>query len=484
MSKIRHGLGALAALGAAAAATAFTLTTDAADNQWVQPVQDVTPPPGPVTLTCAGEPIDTMGGLTEGSVEQVTEGQPGLVMLAAAIGEGAGDSERFLTVEFGPAGGDPAGEADAVETITTLDSYSAISEPRTMTGSLIASASDESPVALSATTTWLQESGERAGLAATPCIVPANSHWLVGGTTEIGSSTRLVLTNPSSTAATVSIDVYTSQGRSADDFVPTVTLAPGQVRDVLLEASVTDPRVAVHVTSTGALIGAHLQTHEVSGFIGRGIELIGPGDTAAPTQLIPGVDLTASGEPTLRLVNPHDTPITASVDLLLPDADRALPGAEELELSPGSVLDVSLVSQESGLGSVRVTAEESLVAGVRWGTENDFAWAGSVRPAPSGHMSIPTGTQSVVVTATATTDVQLEWINAHGGVVVTDDFDLAANSTFAVPLPDGAVAARFTASEAVALGAPISAPEQGYVSWLPQTSDPSESASHSLSLRN
>ncbi len=484
MSKFRYGLGALAAVAAATVASAYTLGSDAAEDHWVQPVQDVTPPPGPVTLTCPGEPIDTMGGLTEGSVEQVTEGEPALIVLAATIPDEGGDTDRFLTVEFDRAGGEAAGDAEAVETRTTAGAYAAMSEERTMVGSLIARSSDETPVALSAATAWLQESGERAGLATTPCIASGNSHWLVGGSTEIGASTRLVLTNPSSTAATVSINVYTSQGRSTDDFVPTVTLAPGQVRDVLLEASVTDARIAVHVTSTGALIGAHLQTHEVSGFIGRGIELIGPGDTAAPTQLIPGVDLTASGEPTLRLVNPHDTPITASVDLLLPDADRALPGAEAIEVSPGSVLDISLVSQETGLGVVRVTSDEPLVAGVRWGTENDFAWAGSVRPARSGQVSVSAEAEAMVVTATATTDVQLEWIDAQGDVVVTDDFDLAADTTFAVPLPEGAVAARFTASEGVALATPVTEPARGFVSWLPQTSDPSEAASHSLSLRN
>ncbi|MEK8228056.1 DUF5719 family protein [Oerskovia sp. M15] len=57
--------------------------------------------------------------------------------------------------------------------------------------------------------------GDLRGLAAASCTAPDISQWLVGGSTEVGSSAQLVLQNPGRTPATVRLSVW---GRPVPSF--------------------------------------------------------------------------------------------------------------------------------------------------------------------------------------------------------------------------------------------------------------------------
>ena len=61
--------------------------------------------------------------------------------------------------------------------------------------------------------------GDIAGWAALTCSAPAAEQWLVGGSTALGSSARLVLTNPSTAPSEVTVTLYGPLGRVEDTFV-------------------------------------------------------------------------------------------------------------------------------------------------------------------------------------------------------------------------------------------------------------------------
>src|SRR5690606_21698813 len=71
----------------------------------------------------------------------------------------------------------------------------------------------EGNVRASATAWSRTTQGDLRGLAAAPCQTPTTEQWLLGGSTELGSSARLVLQNPNRTAATVEVEVWGPAGR-------------------------------------------------------------------------------------------------------------------------------------------------------------------------------------------------------------------------------------------------------------------------------
>src|ERR671920_570155 len=50
--------------------------------------------------------------------------------------------------------------------------------------------------------------GDLRGLTAGRCVVPATSHWLVGGGTQVGATALLTVQNPSPRPATVALEVF------------------------------------------------------------------------------------------------------------------------------------------------------------------------------------------------------------------------------------------------------------------------------------
>src|SRR5699024_2888162 len=56
------------------------------------------------------------------------------------------------------------------------------------------------------------DAGDLRGLAAATCVAPGAASWLVGGSTELGSTARLTLTNPGPVPVSVDVSVLTELG--------------------------------------------------------------------------------------------------------------------------------------------------------------------------------------------------------------------------------------------------------------------------------
>lgn len=229
-----------------------------------------------------------------------------------------------------------------------------------------------------ATASSVTAAGDLRGLAATGCQAPAIDHWLVAGGTEVGSSTRLVVQNPSRTPATVEIEVFGPAGR-VDLAGPAILPVPaGGATTTLLEGvAAGQRRVAVHVRASGALVATHLQVSALDGVRPLGVDLVGAGAEPSTRQVLAGVVTPGSAVgddgPVVRLLAPEQA-TTARLAIYGPAGRVLLPGADDATLEAGAVTDVSLAGLPAGSYDVLVESDAPVVAAASTrtpGTEGD-----------------------------------------------------------------------------------------------------------------
>lgn len=377
-----------------------TLAAPAGEAVAIEARSTVAVCPGPVVLADPGSTADAQFGSTPEETRttlQVAAFGAATTSVLAPLGPDAGSTEQ-RTVE----GADPSAYSVAEQ-----GGRSEMLRSTTSAGDT----SDAAASTASATT-----SGDLRGLAAASCAAPGVDQWLVGGGTELGSSTRLVLSNPSRTPATVTISIWGPSG-AVDPAGPTTYLVPpGEEVSTLVEGLAAQQRgLVVRATSAGALVTATLQHSVLDGLTARGVDLVVPGEAPATAQVITGVSVEDSeiGDPdvaSVRLLAPDES-TTATLTVLREDGQRVLRGAQTTDLVAGTVTDVSLSGLPAGSYSVVVQADVPVVAGAvststgeadddqpLLGTPVDRTWVASRRttsPAPSS-VVLPEGTQGTV----------------------------------------------------------------------------------------
>lgn len=356
--------------------------------------------PAPVTLADPGTTGDSEFGSTPvetaSSLQVAAFGAATTSVLAPLRAGGAVGAER--TVQ----GADPSAFA-------LLDQTDSAEVVRSTT-----SGGDGSDTAASASS--LTTSGDLRGLAAASCAAPGVDQWLVGGGTELGSSSRLTLANPSRTPATVTLELWGPSG-PIDPAGPTTYLVPpGEQVSTLVEGLAAQQRgVVVRVSSAGALVTATLQHSVLDGLTARGVDLVVPGEAPGTAQVLAGLTVEASeiGDDdvaSVRLLAPDDD-TTATITVLGAHGQRVLRGAQTAALTAGTVTDVSLSGLPAGTYAVVVQSDAPVVAGAvttetgkadrdepLLGTPVDRTWIASQRGSATSTSSVvlPDATRGTV----------------------------------------------------------------------------------------
>ena len=220
-----------------------------------------------------------------------------------------------------------------------------------------------------ATVASVTTEGDLRGMIAGPCAVPAVEHWLVGGSTAVGSSGRLVLQNPGGTPATVTLEAWGASGPVVLGSQSLVVVPPGEQVVTMLEAVAPDQsRLALHVTAEGGRVGAYVQHHRIDGLVPAGADLVVGGGAPARATAVSGVVSTGEAvddphAPRLELLTPGAIAGTAHLSVLGPDGPVRLRGGEEVALEPGRLTAVPLGGLPAGSYTVVVDADVSVVAG-------------------------------------------------------------------------------------------------------------------------
>ena len=230
--------------------------------------------------------------------------------------------------------------------------------------------------------------GDLRGLAAASCSAPGIDHWLVGGSTEVGSSAQLVLQNPGRTPATVRLSVWGPGGPVVLSGGGQHLVPPGGEVVTLVEAAAPEQRrLAVRVESSGGMVAAYLQHSTLAGLVPLGVDHVVPG--AAPGAAV-AVGFTSSGEPVddplapqVRLLAPGAEAGSATLTVYGPDGRVRVRGGEQVELTPGVVTDQSLGGLPAGTYTVVVDSTVPVVAGSVEARPGD-----PVPESPSGQASV------------------------------------------------------------------------------------------------
>lgn len=348
--------GAVAAFGSTGATLvpAALAPVDAVEHVAVEPGPEVTVCPGPARLTDPETVGDAQFGPapvgTESSLRAVVEGD-GSAELGAFDGTAARADAR--TLERAP---------DADATVSTVE------DPAAGTVLTVRPGEGAGP-RVAASVGSVTTAGDLRGLAAASCARPGISQWLVGGSTQIGSSTQLVLQNPGLTPAVVQVDVWGQGGVAVLSGGGQQLVGPGEEVVTLVEAAAPEQRrLVVHVSATGGLVSAYLQHSTLDGLVPLGVDYVVPGAEPAHDLALSGV--ASVGEavddphaPQLRLLAPGDAAGTARVTVFGADGPVPLRGVEDVALTPGVVTDVSLGGLPAGSYAVAVHADVPVVAG-------------------------------------------------------------------------------------------------------------------------
>ncbi|WP_062380359.1 DUF5719 family protein [Demequina pelophila] len=295
-------------------------------------------------------------------------------------------------------------------------------------------------------------SGDVEGLSTASCGDALADQWLVGGTTRLGSSARLVLTNPTAASTEVTVEVYGALGAIEERTV--VSVGPGGQADLLLEAIAPElPALVVHVAATGAGVAAALQDSRLDGFQPLGTDWVVPGAGPSTSLLVPVVGASGAAATTLRLLAPEG----ASVDLALdsPDGAVAWGGVSPLALEPGVVTEVAVPAVAAG--AITIEADAPVVAGAMTRVERevedgprdavaaDLAWSAAVAADDVGERAavVPDPGAQLVVHAVEAGDFvlvdedgeELRVIALAAGQTVVEPLDLDRGTVVAAEGP-------------------------------------------------
>jgi len=466
IARIASGLGVLVLAGAVAATGyAAPIPADVAVT-----ARTVEVAPAARTLICAGA-VAVAGEGAVGSdaafdptpVDTLTE------LRAVSVAGGAGGSSSTGASRSAADGAAPSGTLSpltggkAAHTLgpdgSSAQSLRAAGEEGAMV-LRVDPVGDVPPLAAGASAS-LTTAGDLRGLAAASCQQPAQDLWLVGGSTELGASARLVIANSGATAAEVTLEVFGPSGALDLGGSTQLLVAPGAQSALLLEGVAAEQkRIVVHVRAAGGLVTAHVQDSRLNGFTPEGVDLVSPGSAPSTRQVVAGIVVPGSAidDPdaaVLRMLVPGKVGTTARLSLLGPTGVITLPGADSLDLAAGEVTDVSLGGLPAGAYTAVVDASAPVVAGAmitRAGLPGELddtptlerAWSASAAPGLGGLVALPARVAGTVVVAAVGTEPDgsgglpgvgtLRVIGSTGEILAELPVDLPAGRTLTVPL--------------------------------------------------
>jgi hypothetical protein len=316
--------------------------------------------------------------------------------------------------------------------------------------------------------------GDFVGLAAASCSAVSGDLWLAGGSTAVGRTTLLSLSNPTEVAATVDLELFGENGAiSAPGTSGIVVPASGQ--RVLSLAGFAPDVVSpvVHVTSIGGQVTAELQQSTVRGLEPGGVDIVGSTSSPSLLNVIPGLHIADienvqalfSGGPafddlrtTLRLFAPGTGTVATTVSVIPEDGGAG--ASFRIDLDAGRVVDVAVDELENGNYTIKVESDAPTIAAVRVSSAAsavapltpaepaapavaDFAWFAAAPSLLSGGElsggelpgADPTGTVWVTI---APGPNPLLHLNNPGSVALSLTVTREGSAGTSVPLPAGA----------------------------------------------
>ncbi|WP_175317237.1 DUF5719 family protein [Pseudarthrobacter sp. C4D7] len=304
--------------------------------------------------------------------------------------------------------------------------------------------------------------GDLQGSAAATCVQPSNDQWLSGAGTTVGRTSVLLLTNASSTPATVSLELFGAGGKIQAPGSRGLLVAPGTTRSVVLAGlAPTEAQLSVHVRSAGGPVAAVIQQSVLRGLTPGGVDYISPGTSPSVRQVMTGVDIQepaglaaltgqsgySDAGPALELTVPGASDAVVEIKLYGRDGQHALPAGGVITAKAGATTEVSLAGVPAGQYTVAASSDVSILAsarmsrGLQAGQASDVAWVASAVRLGSQHVvPVPKGGQRQLVFGALDTRATITYapITADGKVGAAASADIAGGTTASISIPEQA----------------------------------------------
>ena len=302
--------------------------------------------------------------------------------------------------------------------------------------------------------------GDLQGSAAAACQAPSNDLWLSGANTAVGRSSVINLTNASTTPATVNLELYGKSGQVKASGSRGLLVGPKSTRSIVLAGLAPgEERLSVHVRSSGGPVSAFIQQSVLRGLTSGGVDFIAPGISAAPSQVITGIDIQDAGDvksltgesgfddagPSLQITVPGPSDAVVEVKLFGRAGQQALPGGGVVTAKAGTVTEVPLAGVPAGKYTVSATSDVSIVAaarvsrGLKASQSLDFAWSPATAQLGSQHIvPLPQGGERQLVFGALDDRATISYtpITADGRLRTAATADIAAGTTTTLTAAD------------------------------------------------
>jgi hypothetical protein len=233
------------------------------------------------------------------------------------------------------------------------------------------------------------------GLAVAGCGEASSDAWLVGGSTDVGRTSLVLLSNPTPVLATVSLTVYGETGVVDSPGASGILVQPGEQRVISL-AGLAPNLISpiVNVKSTGGQVLSTLQQSSIRGIEPGGVDLISATGGPALEQTIAGLNVTVTGlnvsiapsaersgdfdaVASVRLMAVGSAPANVKIDVV-GASGSAVGSSTDIKLESGIATEVPFPDLAVGSYSVQITSDEPVVAAARTSSVGaagrDFAW--------------------------------------------------------------------------------------------------------------
>ncbi|HYH77636.1 MAG TPA: DUF5719 family protein [Arthrobacter sp.] len=311
-----------------------------------------------------------------------------------------------------------------------------------------------------ALTKYSATDGDLQGTAAATCQQPSNDLWLAGGSTTLGRTSVLILSNASTTPATVSLELFGAKGQIQAPGSRGLLVAPGTTRSIVLAGLAPgEAQLSVHVRSAGGPVAAVIQQSVLRGLTPGGVDFISPGAAAAARQVLTGVDIQDAGAlasltrqkgyedagPALQLTVPGQSDAVVEIKLFGRDGQKALPGGGVVTAKAGAVTEVSLAGVPAGHYTLSATSDVSFVAaarvtrGLKDDSASDVAWASAgVRLGSQHVVPVPQGGQRILVFGALEDRATISYsaVTADGKIQAASSADIAGGTTTSIDIPE------------------------------------------------
>ncbi|SDP19626.1 hypothetical protein SAMN04487914_10556 [Arthrobacter sp. ok909] len=324
---------------------------------------------------------------------------------------------------------------------------------------LSADPQDNRQAAASAVLSYAAEDGDLQGSAVAACQQPGNDLWLVGANTALGRSAVLNLTNASSTPATVSLDLFGTEGQIQAPGSRGLLVAPASTRSIVLAGLAPgQERLGVRVRSAGGPVAAVIQQSVLRGLTPGGVDFITPGAGPSDRQVVAGLDIQdpaglaaltakpgfADAGPALEITVPGAADAVVEIKLYGRDGQKALPGGGVVTAKAGAVTEVSLAGVPAGAYTLAATSDISFAAatrltrGLQSGDAADVAFSAASARLGSQHIvPVPReGDRQLVFGAPdGSASVSYAPITADGKIRTAATAEIAGGTTVSIKIP-------------------------------------------------